>query len=121
MFAIHAMQWPGSIPHVLFVGVPLLAAMAWVNSAQICIRGPLELRRTIKNKLCALLYMNSGPPRIIPEFPPLRSIGLNKSHTFCLIPPQSCEAIAQINSARVFERGVLHAKYTHTHVHESYT
>ena len=44
MFAMHAMQWPGSIPRVLFVGVPLWAAVTWINSARVCIRGPLELR-----------------------------------------------------------------------------
>ena len=43
LFAIPAMQWPGSIPCVLFDGVPPREAMAWINPARVCIRGPLEL------------------------------------------------------------------------------
>ena len=120
MFAIHAMQWPGSIPRVLFVGVPLRAAVAWINSARVCIRGPLALRSNIQNQFCALLQIHLDPPGIISEFPTLaKQLPESIAHVLCDSPPHR-ETFVRMNSARVFEFGVPPCE-VHTHMYMNHT
>ena len=110
------MQWPGSIRRVLFVGVSLRAAMPWINSAQVCVRGPLELRSNSQNEVCALL----SPPNHF-RIPPLRSNGPNRWHKFCLIPPPLATQLPKSILRGLLNSGYPHAKYTHTYMNHTHS
>ena len=98
---MHAMQWPGSIPRVLFVGVPLRAAMTWIDSARFAFGFPLNceaMPRINDARLCT--------PQTKSEFtPPPPAKQWPEQIAQVLVDSLPREAIARIDFARVFDLG----------------